>query len=245
MKFDLLMHDFPVWATLGIGFVLGLRHALDPDHVAAVSTFASHERNPLRAVFVGAFWGMGHTAALLVFGVTIAILRLEVTPRMSATMDFAVGIMLIILGVGVLVRLLRQGPRFHTHTHEHDGIRHSHIHFHLHGEEHAHAHRWLRLGGKPFLVGIVHGLAGTAAIMLMIVSAIPSLFLAVGYLLIFGLGTIGGMMAMSLLMGLPAAYAARRAGMLERGVRLTAGLFSLGFGLFLAWDVGFIQSFLR
>jgi high-affinity nickel permease len=245
LKFNLLMQHFPIWATLSIGFVLGLRHALDPDHVAAVSTFASHERNAFRAISIGAFWGMGHTAALLVFGVAIAVLRLTVTPRMSAVMDFAVGIMLIILGVNVLVRLARGGIRLHSHTHEHEGMQHSHVHVHLQGEEHAHRHRLLHLGGKPFLVGIVHGLAGTAAVMLLIVSAIPSLLLAVGYLLIFGLGTIGGMMAMSLLMGLPAAYAARRAGMLERGVRLAAGLFSLGFGLFLAWDVGIIQSFLR
>jgi high-affinity nickel-transport protein len=118
----------------------------------------------------------------------------------------------------------------------------NHLHFHLGEGEHAHRHKLIRLGRRPFVVGIVHGLAGTAAVMLLVVGAIPSLLLALGYVLIFGVGTIGGMTAMSLLMSVPLALAAGRLSRLEWGMRLLAGLFSLGFGVFLAWDVGFLQA---
>lgn len=244
--------DFAWATTLALGFVLGLRHATEPDHVAAVSTFSTHEKNPLRAMFVGAFWGMGHTAALIVFGMVIALLRLTVSDRLSHWMDFAVGIMLIILGVNVLAKFFRKGPRLHRHVHEHDGVQHSHFHFHAsaeteheHGHSHAHHQHGLRAAGKPFVVGVIHGLAGTAAVMLLFVSTIPSLALAAAYLFVFGAGTILCMMAMSFLMGLPAAYAAERAQVLRYSAQLAAGLFSLGFGMFLAWGVGLIQSLWR
>ena len=237
------MTDFPIWTTLALGFVLGLRHALDADHLAAVSTFVTEERSFLRTSLIGVSWGMGHTAALLVFGLGVAAFRLTLTPRLSQFLEFLVGCMLVFLGANVLVRLFR-GQRLHAHTHEHNGVRQSHLHLHLGGAKHEHQHRTLRLGGKPFVVGVVHGLAGTAALMMLVVGAIPSLLLAAGYILIFGLGSIGGMMSMSLLMTVPLALAARRLLLLERLIRLAAGLFSLGFGLFLAWNGGWVQSLL-
>lgn len=242
--FQTMPHEFPVWATLALGFVLGLRHALDADHVAAVATFATEERSLWRSSLVGAYWGFGHTAALLVFGSAIVALRLEVSGRMSQFLEFAVGCMLVILGANVLRKLAR-GSAIHVHTHEHDGTRHSHLHVHLGNAQHAHKHHVVRVAGKPFVVGVVHGLAGTAAVLLLVVGAIPSALLALCTIVIFGVGTIGGMMAMSMLMGVPLAYAAGRVNAVERVLRFTAGAFSLGFGLFLAWDVGFIQALLR
>ncbi len=235
---------FPIWATLALGFVLGLRHALDADHLAAVSTFVSEEKNILRSSLIGVYWGLGHTFALLVFGVVIAAFRLTVPPGLSQALEFLVGCMLIFLGANV-IRKLFQGQAVHVHTHNHDGSIHSHLHFHLGAPEHSHRHHVLRVGGRPFVVGVVHGLAGTAAIMLLIVGAIPSLILAVGYILVFGIGSIGGMMLMSMLMSVPLAFATRRLVKVERWIRLAAGLFSLGFGSFLAWDVGLIQAWLR
>jgi high-affinity nickel-transport protein len=237
-----------------LGFVLGLKHALDADHLAAVSTFASEEKNPWRSSLIGAYWGLGHTAALLVFGMAIAIFRLAVPARLSQMLEFLVGIMLVVLGLNVM-RKLAKAQAIHAHSHTHDGTTHSHLHLHL-GEaqhpaaegqgraEHAHRHHVLKVGGRPFVVGIVHGLAGTAALMLLVIGAIPSLLLALGYILIFGVGSVGGMMIMSMLMSVPLALAARRVVAVERGIRLAAGLFSLGFGVFLAWDVGLIQSLL-
>ena len=171
--------NFPVGTTLALGFVLGLRHALDADHLAAVSTFVSEERNPLRSSLIGVFWGLGHTAALLTFGLAIVAFRLAVAPRLSQWLEFVVGCMLVFLGVRAMVRL-GKGSAFHIHSHEHDGTRHSHLHFHLAGAEHVHEHRILRWGGRPFVVGVVHGLAGTAAVMLLVVGGIPSLLLRQG-----------------------------------------------------------------
>ncbi len=236
--------SFPVWATLALGFVLGVRHALDADHLAAVSTFVSQERNILRSSLVGAYWGMGHTAALLFFGVAIAVFRIAVSPRLSQLLEFLVGCMLVFLGASVLVKLVKDPP-VHAHRHEHDGVAHTHWHFHAAREDHGHDHHLFRVAGRPFMVGVVHGLAGTAAVMLLLVSAIPSLLLTVGCILIFGFGTIVGMVAMSLLMSVPVALAAGRLAVAERGIRLVSGLFSLGFGIFLAWGVGFVQFYLR
>jgi sulfite exporter TauE/SafE len=238
--------EVPIWTTLALGFVLGLRHALDADHLAAVSTFVTEEKSLLRSSMIGISWGMGHTASLLVFGLAVAAFRLALTPRFSQLLEFIVGCMLIALGANVLTKLAR-GSALHVHTHTHDGIEHAHLHVHVAEprHEHQHQHRTLRLGGRPFMVGIVHGLAGTAALMMLVVGALPSLLLAAAYILIFGVGSIGGMMVMSLLMTVPLALAARRLRLLERVIRLVAGLFSLGFGSYLAWDVGLIQSLLR
>jgi hypothetical protein len=236
--------EFPLWSTLTLGFVLGLRHALDADHLAAVSTFVSEERSVLRSTLVGVSWGMGHTAALLVFGLGVAAFRLALTPRLSQFLEFLVGLMLIFLGGNVLLRLFRGGA-LHAHRHQHDGLEHTHLHMHLGKVEHQHQHRTLRLGGRPFVVGVVHGLAGTAALMMLVVGALPSLLLAAGYILIFGVGSIGGMAAMSLMMSAPLVLAVERLQLVERLIRLAAGLFSLGFGGYLAWEVGLIQSLMR
>ena len=237
-------HDFPVWATLALGFVLGLRHALDADHVAAVATFATEEKSLWRSSLIGAYWGAGHTAALLIFGALIVALKLVITERISQFLEFSVGCMLIVLGANVLRKMMRTAG-IHVHTHQNDGARHSHLHVHLGNPEHEHRHHVLRVAGRPFVVGVVHGLAGTAAVLLLVVGAIPSALLALGTILIFGMGTIGGMMAMSLLMSVPLALAAGRIKAAERVLRFSAGVFSLAFGAFLAWDVGFIQALMR
>lgn len=237
--------EFPLWTTLTLGFVLGLRHALDADHLAAVSTFVTEERSLLRSSLIGVSWGLGHTAALLVFGLGVAAFRLVMTPRFSQFLEFLVGCMLVLLGGNVLYKLAK-GRALHVHTHAHDGGPHTHLHLHAAaaGHDHPHQHRTLRLGGRPFVVGVVHGLAGTAALMMLVVGAIPSLWLAAGYILIFGVGSIGGMTVMSLLMSVPLALAAQRLKLVERLIRLAAGLFSLVFGLYLVWEVGLIQSLL-
>ena len=240
--------DFPIWSTLALGFVLGLRHALDADHLAAVSTFASEEKSLLRSSMIGVSWGMGYTVALLAFGLAIAAFRLALTPRLAQVLEFIVGLMLIGLGASVLFRLWK-GSALHAHAHAHDGVEHKHLHVHVaeprHEHQHQHQHRTLRLGGRPFMVGIVHGLAGTAALMMLVVGTLPSLVLAAAYILVFGAGSIGGMVVMSVLISVPLAIATSRLRVVERGIRIAAGLFSLGFGSYLTWDVGLIQSLVR
>jgi ABC-type nickel/cobalt efflux system permease component RcnA len=240
--------ELPLWTTLALGFVLGLRHALDADHLAAVSTFASQEKSLLRSSMIGVSWGMGHTAALLVFGMAVAAFRLALTERLTQILEFLVGLMLIGLGANVLFKLWK-GSALHAHAHAHDGVEHKHLHVHVaephHEHQHQHQHRTLRLGGRPFMVGVVHGLAGTAALMMLVVGTLPSLVLAATYILVFGVGSIGGMVLMSVLISVPIAIASSRLRLLERGIRVLAGLFSLGFGGYLTWEVGLIQSLIR
>ena len=240
--------DIPIWSTLALGFVLGLRHALDADHLAAVSTFASKEKSLLRSSMIGVSWGMGHTAALLAFGLAVAAFRLALTPRLSQVLEVVVGVMLMALGVNVLSKLA-QGSALHAHRHAHDGVEHKHLHVHVaeprHEHQHQHVHRTLRLGRRPFMVGVVHGLAGTAALMMLVVGTLPTFLLAAAYILIFGVGSIGGMVLMSVLISVPLAFAASRLRWVERGIRIAAGLFSLGFGGYLTWEVGLIQGLMQ
>src|SRR5919199_1932932 len=138
-------------SVLGLGFVLGLKHALEPDHVVAVSTIVSEHRSLRKSSLVGTFWGLGHTASLLAAAVAVIVLKLRVPALLAPWLEFAVALMLVLLGARALGRALR-GWRLHAHMHTHDGRRHVHLHLHRPGEGEAHAHRHLLgLGARPFL----------------------------------------------------------------------------------------------
>ncbi|HZP42095.1 MAG TPA: urease accessory protein UreH [Candidatus Binatia bacterium] len=221
-------------ALLALGFVLGLRHALDVDHLAAVSTIVSERRSAWSGSIVGALWGLGHTAALLVAGLGVVALHREIPPAVARALELGVACMLVGLGLGLL-RTLLAGATLHVHAHGHGGRTHVHPHVHAGSkEQHDHGPR----ARRPFLVGLVHGLAGSAALMLAVLATIPSPALAMAYVAVFGAGSIGGMMAMSTLLGLPFHLAARRAVRLERWLRACAAVASVAVGLVLAWQVG-------
>jgi hypothetical protein len=226
-------------AVLGLGFVLGLRHALDVDHLAAVSTLVSQRRGLLGSSLVGALWGLGHTLALLAVGVVVIALGAHVPPALARGLELGVAAMLVGLGAQVLWTI-RRGGTLHVHAHEHDGRRH--VHGHVHGDARGgvgagpHHHRVPR--ARPLLVGVVHGLAGSAALMLAVLAAIPSPPLAVAYLGVFGLGSIGGMVAMSALLGVPLALAGERVARADVALRAAAGVGSIAVGLVLAWRIG-------
>lgn len=230
--------DGSISAALALGFVLGLRHALDPDHLVAVSTIVSEHKSVARSSLAGTFWGLGHTASLLAVSVVILLLRASIPEHFARWLELPVAFMLIALGINALWRALRErGWQVHTHTHTHeDGPAHTHIHIHSQ-EEHAHRHRLFRLGRRPFLVGVVHGVAGSAALTLAVLATIPSVALGVLYIAVFGIGSIGGMLLMSAMIGLPFAVTARRFSVVNGGIRLFAGIFSIVFGLVLAWKL--------
>ena len=225
---------FPIWSTLGLGFFLGLQHAFDPDHLVAVSTIVTEYRTVWKSSLVGASWGLGHTLALVFFGVAVLALRIAITPQLMVLLEMLVAGVFVFLGVHVLTKQFHR-PMLHLHRHEHEGVVHSHVHFHKSAQDHQHHHHLLRLGGKPFLVGVVHGLAGTATLMLLVVGVIPSVFMSVAYILIFGLGSVGGMVLVSVLMSLPLALAGRRIRSVEKTLRFVVGYSSVALGLFLAW----------
>jgi len=230
--------------VLIIGLGLGLRHALDTDHLAAVSTIVSERKNWFSSLLIGGLWGIGHTASLLLAGAAVILMRLDIG-RYEKPLEFCVALMLIGLGANVLYKLSR-GGRVHFHEHSHAG--HTHIHPHLHDDkpEPAHSHHGLKLGVRPLIVGMVHGLAGSAAMMLTVLMTIKgSTALAFAYILIFGVGSIGGMMLMSLILSLPIHLTSGYFTKANMAVRALAGFFSLGLGLFMVYEIGFVDGLLK
>lgn len=223
--------------ALATGFLWGLRHALDPDHLVAVSTIVSEHRSLLRSSLVGTFWGLGHTASLAAVSIIIILLRPSISEQAMHWMEAPVAVMLIILGATALWKAARdKGWKVHAHTHTHDHSEHSHVHVHS-SQEHSHKHRMLRLGRRPFIVGVVHGLSGSAVVTLAALAMIPSVALGVIWLALFCLGTIGGMLLMSAAIGLPFIVTAKRFTAVNGVIRMLAGLFSIAFGLLIAWEI--------
>jgi high-affinity nickel permease len=245
-----------------IGFVLGMRHATDPDHVIAVTTIVSRQRSLGSAALVGAFWGLGHTLTILAVGSAIIVFNVVIPPRVGLTMELAVGIMLVLLGILNLTgvtralseRLTPGRAGGHSHPHQHGDYVHTHVHGHAAGQ-HGHAEdatpqakldrRFGRLGAyqaiRPLVVGIVHGLAGSAAVALLVLAAIHNSAWAIAYLLVFGAGTIAGMMLITAAIAVPYAYTARFS-RLNAGLAAASGVLSLCFGLFIAYQIGFADG---
>ena len=231
-------------SVLGLGLIFGLKHALDADHLAAISTIVSERKSLLSSSLVGAVWGVGHTLSLLVAGVAVIFLHLEIGERTALALEFCVAIMLIGLGANAL-RKLAHGGTIHVHVHQHGGHVHLHPHFHDDASESGRGtHHGFRLGARPLVVGMIHGLAGSAALMLLVLSTIPSPTLGLAYIVVFGIGSIGGMLCMSLLLGLPAHLTAERFTRAHLLVRTLAGVFSLGLGLFMAYEIGVVGRLL-
>ena len=226
-----LTPELTTFSILTIGFLLGLQHAIEADHLAAVSTIVSEKKNLWTASLVGGLWGVGHTVSLLAVGALVIFLKFQISDTTEARLEAIVGVMLILLGANAIRKLFTE--KVHVHVHEHGERRHAHIHVHDSNVEAASHHRF---SPRSILIGIVHGLAGSAALMLLILPQIPSPTLALLYILIFGIGSIGGMMAMSFVIGLPVHFTANRFEILNRGIRLVAGLFSLGLGAFIVYE---------
>jgi High-affinity nickel-transport protein. len=231
------------FALLGLGLLFGLKHATEADHIVAVSTIVSEQRSLLRSSLVGALWGVGHSIALIFVGIIVLALRVAIPENVANWLEFAVALMIVALGVSALLAALRRRSDVHLHQHTHDGVSHVHIHFHEPKTEHtgaasAHSHAVSRIGIKPLLVGAMHGLAGSAALTLLVLTQINSTALGLLYLAVFGLGSICGMLLMSGLIGLPFALSARRFNGVHYGLQMIAGALSIVFGLWYAYRTG-------
>lgn len=227
--------------TLSLGFLLGLEHAADADHIVAVSTIVSRSRRLLSAMKVGMLWGLGHTLTILLAGLAIIVLKLSIPEKVALGAEFAVGIMLVLLGLLVLWELRRDGGlRLHRHPHRHAEA--DHVHIHLHSGEEAHHHRH---GIFPFLVGLVHGLAGSAPLTLLVLSTIDNTFWGLAYILSFGLASILGMMLFGGIISLPFIFTSgERWQRFHLGIRLLAGLLSIALGGAMMFEIGMGQGLL-
>ena len=254
-----------VFAVLALGFMLGVRHATDPDHVVAVTTIVAGQRSVRRAAAVGAVWGVGHTLTIFLVGSAIILFEWVIPPRLGLGMEMAVAVMLVVLGVlnltGTLrwIRRQRLPAKTHTHVHSHAHSHGDYVHTHPHGhapDSHPHADEATPLARmdralgaaapyrlvRPLVVGIVHGLAGSAAVALLILAAIQTPIWSIAYLLIFGVGTIAGMMLITAAISLPFALTGGQAARLENSLRVASGLISLAFGLVVAYQIGIVDG---
>jgi hypothetical protein len=227
-----------VFAILFIGFFLGMRHATDPDHVIAVSTIVSRERSLSKAGLIGALWGLGHTITIVLVGAGIILFNLVIPPRVGLTMEFSVGLMLILLGLLNLTGSTKRISEKYFSGHTHSLGEHSHSHDSSSSPAKLGAFHALR----PLFIGIVHGLAGSAAVALLVLTTIHEPRWAVLYLLIFGVGTIAGMMLITAAMAVPFSYGSTRFAWFNRSLVTGSGLLSLGFGLFIIYQIGFVDG---
>lgn len=212
-------------SVLALGLFLGMRHATDADHVVAMTTLVTRQRDTRAAALLGALWGAGHGLTLLLVGGLIILLGVVVPPRLGLALELGVGLMLIVLGAMNLRATTRQ-------------MRHAH--------EHASGGEAPARGFRSFAIGVVHGLAGSAAIALLVLSSIRDTAWAFLYLGLFGVGTIAGMMLLTTALSLPLAAASRRfggvEGKIERWLASVTGALSVAFGLFLVYQIGFVDG---
>ncbi len=250
-------------SIIAIGFFLGMRHATDPDHVIAVTTIVSRQNKIGRAALTGLFWGVGHTLTIFVVGTAIILFGVVIPARIGLSMELSVALMLIVLGgmnISAFLRstetIARQSFSAAATGHDHND-RLAHTHSHSHGDVmHSHAVQAMsvarldRLFGRvrvyrqlrPLLIGIVHGLAGSAAVALLVLTTIRDPRWAVAYLLVFGIGTVAGMMLITMSIASAFTFFGRRHTNFSSRLGLASGLLSLAFGLVLVYQIGFMSG---
>jgi len=222
-----------MFGILGLGFLLGMQHALEADHIAAVSSIAARRSHVGDIVKHGLTWGLGHTLTLFVFAGAAILLGRAIPESFARPLETAVGIMLVGLGAHVLWRLWRDRVHFHSHGHG-DGTVHIHAHSHA-GETtphlrnlHAHEHgfRW-----RTLLVGLMHGMAGSAALLMLAVSQASSPAVGLGYVALFGIGSMIGMGTLSTIIAVPLVASARWLTWANRGLQGAVGTVTVAIGI--------------
>ncbi len=216
-----------------LGFLIGMRHALEADHVTAVTVLATRVKNVRQALPLGLMWGIGHTLTLFAFGTMIILFNKDLSQNISLALETLVGALLVILGGDVIFRLIKK--RVHYHVHSHAGEKH-HIHAHSHeGEKNHnpsyHTHKHLHeLSFRALAVGMLHGLAGSAALVLLTMQSLEPVSARIFYIGLFGLGSIAGMGVLSIVIAVPLRYLANSLTWAYSGLSAVLGLFSVGLG---------------
>jgi high-affinity nickel permease len=251
-----------LFSIIALGFFLGMRHATDPDHVVAVTTIVSRQRSIRHAALIGILWGLGHTLTILLVGSAIILFGIVIPPRVGLTMEFSVGLMLLFLGIlnlsGVMSwireNVAASPAGVQSHLHAHGDLLHTHPRHHVpslatpEGQvprgwtARTFGHLGLYQALRPLAIGIVHGLAGSAAIALLVLTSIRVPSWAIVYLLVFGIGTVAGMMLITAAIAVPFKFSESRFARLNRAMGVASGLLSLAFGLFIVYQMGFVNG---
>ena len=239
-----------LFAILILSFLLGMRHATDPDHVVAITTIVTRQRGIAKAGLIGILWGLGHTFTIFFVGTMIILFRVTIPPRVGLSMELTVAAMLILLGVLNLTGTLRWLQENFAPNLRHLAADTERSDLAAKSESPTPKLRltsiFKGLGPfnvlRPLVVGIVHGLAGSAAVALLVMTTIPNPWWAIAYLLLFGIGTIAGMMLITALLAMPFAFTGITFLDWNRGMAIASGLLSLGFGLFLSYQIGFVDG---
>lgn len=213
------------------GLLFGVRHALEADHIVAVTAMVSEGRGIYRSALVGLRWGLGHSITLFAVGFAALILKINVPDKVSLSLEFAVGIAMVLLGIPLVTRLIR---RRHLHRHRHESDWHVHQHSHAEAESHAHQHT-----KRPLFMGMLHGLAGSGTLTILVLSTMESVQEGLLFLGLFAVGSILAMLVVSGILGLSFGLAARSPGRLDWWLEGAVGLGSIAFGLFIMWRVAF------
>jgi hypothetical protein len=256
-------------SAAGLGFILGMRHATDADHVVAITTIVSRQRSFAAAGAVGALWGLGHTLTVTLVGLLIIVFGLVISPPVGLALELIVGLMLVVLGIltltGTMGRLVERFSLPHDHPHAHDDGAHTHAHDLAHELEDldresaglgaprphrsdaaVHPGVFARLGTfnvvRPITIGLVHGLAGSAAIALLVLASVPSPTSQLVFLAIFNVGVISGMILITSVLGLPFVFASARFERLHRALVLASGTVSLALGIILIYQIGIVDG---
>ncbi|WP_242224610.1 sulfite exporter TauE/SafE family protein [Bacillus cereus group sp. BfR-BA-01380] len=228
-------------SILALGFVLGIKHAIEPDHVIAVSTIASQSKKLFRSTLAGVFWGIGHTATLFIIGIILIFMKGEIPEKWAMSLEFLVGIMLVYLGVTTVFSL----KNLHVHQHEHNGEEHKHIHSHIHSGKHEHQHQHKNVSYlKSMFIGLVHGLAGSGAMVLLTMSTVKNVWEAAIYILIFGVGTVIGMLFFTTIIGIPFVFSAKKISLNKTLTQIT-GSISIVFGIYYMYNIGVTEGLFK
>ena len=224
-----------------MGFLLGMRHAMESDHVAAVASLVTKSPSMRESLRLGSLWGLGHTVTLFIFGSAVMLLDHVIPERMAMMLEFAVGIMLVVLGIDVVRRFMRE--RVHVHAHRHaDGTLHFHAHAHADDTNHdklSHEHTHTeRFPLRALLVGIMHGMAGSAALIVLTLQTVQSFGMGLIYITLFGLGSIGGMAALSMAIMLPLRISSSRYARLHQYLQFSIGTATIILGISLMFEIG-------
>ena len=238
----LLFSTASTFAILGLGFLIGLKHATEADHLAAVSTIVSERKSLWSSAMIGGVWGLGHTISLFIAGVFVLLLDFQISEQTERVLEFCVGVMLFVLGLNVLRKLIK-GGQLHFHSHEHAAHEHAHPHIHKHaGADEKNTHHGFKFSPRALIIGMIHGLAGSAALMLLLIPTIESKTVGLLYIVVFGIGSIGGMILMSFLVALPFHLTASRFNRFNYILQSIAGLVSVGLGLYIIYEKGITEG---